>query len=127
MHHEIFHQHHRAKAALPDVADNTVAFPQHHTGPQSRYIQPRLARRSVAGALALGSWTAYAGLWQQTEREKSRSWLRRHGNGVPVRLGTGLRVLAVDLDPHTFNHFWCFAICLLVVVNEIAALSDPGA
>jgi hypothetical protein len=87
----------------------------------------RLARRSVAGALALGSWTAYAGLWQQTEREKSRSWLRRHGNGVPVRLGTGLRVLAVDLDPHTFNHFWCFAICLLVVVNEIAALSDPGA
>ena len=53
--------------------------------------------------------------------------LRRHSNGVPVRLGTGLRVLAVDLYPHAFNHFRLFAIRLFVVVNEIAALGDPGA
>jgi hypothetical protein len=61
------------------------------------------------------------------DREKSPSWPCRYGNGVPVRLGTGLRVLAVDLDPHAFNHFRLLAICLFVVVNEIAALGDPGA
>src|SRR2546430_12796780 len=52
-------------------------------------------------------------------------WPRRHGNGVPVRLGTGLRVLAVDLYAHAFKPLWLFTIGLFVIVNKIATLGDP--
>ena len=46
---------------------------------------------------------------------------------MQVRPGTGLRVLAIDLEAHVFNHFWLFAMWLFVVVNEIAALDNPDA
>src|SRR5215510_9633944 len=86
--------------------------------------RPHCHTQNTPGKWGLSSTQGDA---KTSDREGAYSWLRRHGNGAPVRLGTRLRVLAVDLDPHAFNHFRLFAVCLFVIVNEISVLADPGA
>ena len=96
--------------------------------PVSRSWSAWRRSRATTPSFRTGRETVQSGARvHQTERSKSIHGFAITAMECQYDSARGLRMLAVDLDAHAFNRFRLFAICLFVVVNEIAALGDPGA